>query len=109
MPEPESEDLYGLEDYYKCLDLKYSFSKTMGTPFSMELIREKKLETANKINDILISEISIHGRACRLCGEKLSWDYPFGICDSCFMNDESRFRRFGECHRCLERATLQQQ
>ena len=96
MPEPESEDLYGLEDYYKCLDLKYSFSKTMGTPFSMELIREKKLETANKINDILISEISIHGRACRLCGEKLSWDYPFGICDSCFMNDESRFRRFGE-------------
>lgn len=95
MPEPESEDLYGLEDYYKCLDLKYSFSKTMATPFSMELIRKRKLETANKINDILISEISIHGRACRICGEKLSWDYPFGICDSCFKKGGAGSTRYG--------------
>ncbi|MGI6576636.1 MAG: helicase-related protein [Eubacteriales bacterium] len=94
MPVPESNDLYGLEDYYKCLDLKYSFSKTMGTPFSMELIREKKLETANKINEILISEISTHGKSCRICATKLNWDYPFGICEDCFQKGFSRSTRY---------------
>ena len=89
MPIPASEDLYGLEDYYKCLDLKYSFSKAMGTPYSMELIRRKKLETANKINEILISEISAHGKSCRICSARLSWDYPFGICEKCYQEGHS--------------------
>ena len=84
MPRLESQDLYGLEDYYKCLDLKYSFSKTMGTPYSLPLIREKKQETADKINEILISEISAQGKTCSSCGTKLSWDYPYGMCEKCF-------------------------
>jgi len=94
MPRLESNDLYALEDYYKCLDLKYSFSKTMGTPYSLPLIREKKQETADKINEILISELTYHGKTCRSCGAHLSWDYPFGICEKCFQRnrDQSHFR-----------------
>lgn len=96
MPRPESNDLYALEDYYKCLDLKYSFSKTMGTPYSLPLIREKKQETADKINEILISEISSHGKTCRSCGVHLSWDYPYGICEKCFQRSNSQYHyRYG--------------
>ena len=94
LPVPESEDLYGLEDYYKCLDLYYSFCKAMGLPYDMELIREKKLETANKINEILISEISTHGKTCRICDAKLSWDYPFGICEECYKKGYSWNTRY---------------
>lgn len=84
MPVLPDETLYGLEDYYKCLDLKYSFSKTMGCSYSLPAIRAQKQETADKINEILISQISNQGKSCRSCGSKLPWDYPFGLCEKCF-------------------------
>ncbi len=85
LPLLRDESLYGLEDYYKCIDLYYSFSKAIGAPYSLELIRKRKQETADKINEILISQILSQGKVCSSCGRNLEWDYPYGICEKCFV------------------------
>lgn len=39
-------------------------------------ISAEKEETANKINELLLTNLLDHERVCINCGKKLSWDYP---------------------------------
>lgn len=84
IPQPEGTDLNNLEDYYKGLDLYYSFSKNFEYIIDLEWLTAEKEKISDKINTSLIKDISKHQRHCRVCGRPLKWDYPFGICDRCY-------------------------
>lgn len=100
IPECEGDELNNLEDYYKGLDLYYSFSKNFGYIIDLDWLAKEKERVSDLINTSLIKDISKHQRKCKQCGRPLKWDYPFGICDRCFhggdrwyMEDNSSYNR----------------
>lgn len=46
-------------------------------------IAMEKENTANKINELLLTNLLDHERVCSICGRKLSWDYPSDKCRGC--------------------------
>lgn len=95
-------ELDELECYYKSLELNYSFSKNFKLLIDNEYINREKENTANKINDLLLTSLLQHERVCIDCGKKLSWDHPSERCRICkeklysLKNDSyrPRFREF---------------
>ena len=88
IPKCEGTELNNLEDYYKGLDLYYSFAKNFGYIIDLDWLSSEKEKISDKINTSLIKDISKHQRKCKSCGRPLKWDYPFGICDRCFHGDD---------------------
>lgn len=78
------EELDELEDYYKCLDLYYSFGKIFKLHIDLRWLKQEKLNIADKINDLLINTVSKHARVCTTCGAKLKWDFPYNRCNVCY-------------------------
>lgn len=76
-------ELDDLESYYKSLDLNYSFGKNFNLMINNRYICSEKENTANKINDLLVTKLLDHERTCSVCGRKLSWDYPNDVCRKC--------------------------
>lgn len=72
-----------LESYYKSLELNYSFGKNFNMMINNKYIAMEKEDTANKINELLLTNLLDHERVCSICGKKLSWDYPSDKCRSC--------------------------
>lgn len=85
-PELEYESLYDLEDYYKCLDLYYSFSKNMGYEPDLLWLKEMKAEIAEKINKLLLDQGLAKKRRCTMCNRTLQKNYHMDICRNC-LND----------------------
>ena len=73
-----------LETYYKMLDLYYSFSKVYGLEYDKEWLADEKLGVANKINELLIHDLSKKGSCCRKCGRHIPLDSGYGICEDCY-------------------------
>ena len=46
-------------------------------------ISMEKENTANKINELLLTNLLDHERVCIDCGKKLAWDYPSERCRFC--------------------------
>ena len=76
-------ELDELESYYKSLELNYSFGKNFNLVINNRYISSEKENTANKINDLLLTNLLDHERVCIDCGKKLSWDYPSERCRFC--------------------------
>ena len=76
-------ELDELESYYKSLELYYSFGKNFNLMINNRYISSEKENTANKINDLLLTNLLDHERVCIDCGKKLSWDYPSERCRFC--------------------------
>ena len=76
-------ELDNLESYYKSLDLNYSFGKNFNMMINNRYIHSEKENTANAINNLLLTSLLDHERRCSVCGKKLSWDYPNDVCRSC--------------------------
>ena len=76
-------ELDELESYYKSLELNYSFGKNFNLMINNSYISMEKENTANKINDLLLTNLLDHERVCVDCGKKLSWDYPSERCRFC--------------------------
>lgn len=72
-----------LENYYKSLELNYSFGKNFNMIINNRYISSEKENTANAINELLLTKLLDHERICSVCGRKLSWDYPNDICKRC--------------------------
>ena len=87
-------ELDELESYYKSLELNYSFAKNFNMMINNRYIADEKEETANKINELLLTNLLDHERVCSVCRKKLSWDYPSDKCRACkeLMNDGKDFR-----------------
>lgn len=76
--------LVGYENYYKCIDLYYSFSKNMDYEIDFEWIKTEKEKTTEVINKILVENIKHQCKKCSCCGEKLPWNYRYGMCEECY-------------------------
>lgn len=76
-------ELDELESYYKSLELNYSFGKNFNMMINNRYIAMEKENTANKINELLLTNLIDHERVCSICGKKLSWDYPSDKCRGC--------------------------
>lgn len=84
IPQSPGKSLYHLEDYYKALDLYYSFSRNFGYRIDMAWLKAEKENVSDRINIALVNDLSKHQRRCRRCGRPLSWDHPFAICEECY-------------------------
>lgn len=73
-----------LEHEYKSLGLYYSFCSTMKLPLDKQSVMDKKYRIAEEIHDVLRTKMKKMGKTCRECGAKLSWDFPYPICEDCF-------------------------
>ena len=88
-------ELDELESYYKSLELNYSFAKNFNMMINNRYIADEKEETANKINELLLTNLLDHERVCSICGKKLSWDHPSDRCRVCKeMLHEARGERY---------------
>ena len=73
------------EQYYKYLDLYFSFARTLGyvyEDFRHRLMKEKEL-TATRIMEKLKQSKRINQKTCRRCGKPLPFLYPYGYCQRC--------------------------
>ncbi|MFA5340742.1 MAG: helicase-related protein, partial [Clostridia bacterium] len=75
--------LNSLENYYKCLDLYYSFSRNMGYIPDLVWLKETKLMIAEKINKELISHSSNKKRRCSICNRPLGRNDKKDMCTNC--------------------------
>ena len=88
-------ELDEIESYYKSLELNYSFGKNFNMMINNRYIADEKEATANKINELLLTNLLDHERVCINCGKKLSWDYPSDRCRVCKeMLYEARSERY---------------
>ncbi|WP_375792439.1 helicase-related protein [Clostridium chauvoei] len=76
-------ELDELECYYKSLELNYSFGKNFKLITNNGYISSEKENTANKINELLLTSLLQHERVCLDCKKKLAWDYPSERCRAC--------------------------
>jgi len=84
-PDPCLTDELGpLELQYKKLDLFHQFCERTNSPCREEYYRACRREVVDRINKLLTEDKNGWVRTCRECGRKLSWDYPFNVCDRCF-------------------------
>jgi ATP-dependent RNA helicase SUPV3L1/SUV3 len=78
------------EQLYKIYDLSYAFTEKFGYGSDSEIILGYKKELSGIITEIL-KKSGLPFRTCRICGKKLRWNFPYGICARCY--DESHRRR----------------
>lgn len=76
-------ELDELETYYKELELNYSFGKNFNIMINNRYISMEKEDTANKINELLLTNLLDHERLCSICGKKLPWDCQSDKCRAC--------------------------
>ena len=76
-------ELDNLENYYKSLELNYSFGKNFNMMINNRYIALEKEDTANKINELLLTKLLDHERVCSICGKKLAWDCASDKCRIC--------------------------
>lgn len=73
-----------LEEYYKKLDLYYSFGKRFNMSIDLDWLKKEKDYTSLKINDLIINNIKNLKKRCPQCGKKLDFTWEHRLCDSCF-------------------------
>lgn len=76
--------LEALENYYKCLDMYYAFSKSFQLPFDHVWLTKEKEQIADRINNILVGNMTQSKRKCKKCSTQLPWDFPYTLCDDCY-------------------------
>jgi ATP-dependent RNA helicase SUPV3L1/SUV3 len=79
------------EQLYKKYDLAYAFTEKFGDETESEIILHYKKELSEIITDIL-KESGLPFRTCKICGKKLRWNFPYGICPVCY-DEKHRHRR----------------
>lgn len=97
-------ELDELESYYKSLELNYSFGKNFNLMINNSYISMEKENTANKINELLLTNLLDHERVCLDCGKKLAWDYPSERCRFCKEKlQELRGERYNNSFRAFKK------
>jgi ATP-dependent RNA helicase SUPV3L1/SUV3 len=89
VPRPFAANLPDLEFLYEKCDLIYYFCRSFRHEDCMPNLEEARREICQNIMKIL-SEQKIPGRRCRACGRELPWNYPYGLCEECFIKNRGR-------------------
>lgn len=89
-------NLSDYEQYYKHLDLYFSFARTYGEmyrDFRASLMEEKE-RVATKIMEKLKQSKRGNRKQCRQCGRVLPFSSPYTICDSCHNQQYSYYNEW---------------
>ena len=73
-----------LEQYYRKLDLYFSFSKAFGCGVDASKLYDTRERVADEINEILIYRLQNNIRFCEHCGRALPLHHHGRLCDACF-------------------------
>ena len=85
---PEEEPtLPELEQYYRKLDLYFSFSKAFGCPVDEDKLYSTRERVADEINEILLHRLRNNIRFCARCGKALPLHHRGRLCDACYRRD----------------------
>ena len=76
-----------LEQYYRKLDLYFSFAKTFGCPVDEERLYDSREQVADEINEILLHRLRNNIRFCDRCGKALPLYHRGRLCDECYRKE----------------------
>ena len=83
----EDPTLPELEQYYRKLDLYFSFAKTFGCPVDEDKLYDTRERVADEINEILLHRLRNNIRFCSRCGKALPLYHRGRLCDACYRRD----------------------
>ena len=95
------ETLPELEQFYRKLDLYFSFAKAFDCPVDAARLYDTRERVAEEINEILVYRLQNNIRFCERCGKPLLLHHRGRLCDACYhreRNNASPPRR-GQGHR----------
>ncbi len=87
---PMGAGLEELETYYKKLDLYSQFAGVMNWVIDKEALDAGREETQRAIGALLKEDKQQFEKKCTVCGKSLEWDYPYRVCEDCFMSEDYR-------------------
>ena len=73
-----------LEQYYRKLDLYFSFAKAFDCPVDAEKLYDTRERVAEEINEILVYRLQTNIRFCERCGKALPLHHRGRLCDGCY-------------------------
>ena len=86
-PGEEEPTLPELEQYYRKLDLYFSFSKAFDCPVDEDRLYDSRERVAEEINEILLHKLRTNIRFCARCGKALALHHRGRLCDACFRRE----------------------
>ena len=86
LPEPPVKrgNLEQIELTYKAIGLHLLFLYKLGKKTEASYWERLRQEISDEANDFLKKALDTHKKKCKRCGKKLSFDYPYAICDRCY-------------------------
>ncbi len=78
------ETLPELEQYYRKLDLYFSFAKAFDCPVDADRLYDTRERVAEEINEILVYRLQNNIRFCERCGKPLLLHQRGRLCDACY-------------------------
>ena len=86
-----------LEQFYRKLDLYFSFAKAFDCPVDEDRLYDSRERVADEINEILLHRLRNNIRFCARCGKALPLHHRGRLCDACFRRDrKDRPRTYGQ-------------
>lgn len=86
-----------LEQFYRKLDLYFSFAKAFDCPVDEDRLYDSRERVADEINEILLHRLRNNIRFCARCGKALPLHHRGRLCDTCFRRDrKDRPRTYGQ-------------
>ena len=92
-PDSGERTLPELEQYYRKLDLYFSFAKAFDCPIDEERLYDSRERAANEINEILLYRLRNNIRFCKRCGKALPPHHRGNLCDVCFRKEKASSAR----------------
>ena len=87
---PEGEPtLPELEQYYRKLDLYFSFAKAFDCPVDLDKLYDSRERVAEEINEILLHRLRSNIRFCDRCGSALPLYHRGRLCEACHRRSRS--------------------
>ncbi|MCM1387740.1 MAG: hypothetical protein NC231_10460 [Bacillus sp. (in: Bacteria)] len=84
---PRESFLEELESYYKKLDLYSQFAGRMNWLIDRQELEANREASQRAIGKLLQENKKQFEKKCQVCGKTLPWDYPYRICEDCFMEE----------------------
>ena len=78
-----------LEQYYRKLDLYFSFAKAFDCPVDLDKLYDSREQVADAINEILLHRLRSNIRFCGSCGKALPLYHRGRLCDACYRKSRS--------------------
>ena len=86
----EEPTLPELEQYYRKLDLYFSFSRAFDCEVDEDALYDTRERVADQINEILLHRLRNNIRFCAVCGRSLPLNHHGRLCDECYRRERKR-------------------